>query len=66
MIVEINNFRPEATLFAYVLFFSIILMAVSGLSPAVKNRPKMVPLESYANMVMAAFVAWTMYGWPLL
>jgi len=51
--------------FAYVLGFSLVLMAVSGLSPAIGKLPRQIPLESYATVLMSIVVASTIYNWSI-
>jgi hypothetical protein len=68
-----NVFLPAGVLlqnfftnfFAYVLFFSVVMILISGLSPDTKRLPRGIPIESYATVAMTVLIAVTIYNWTI-
>jgi hypothetical protein len=68
-----NIFVPSGVLlqnfftsfFAYVLFFSVAMIAFSALAPATKRLQKEMPIEGYATLIMSALIAAASYDWAI-
>jgi len=71
-----NIFVPAGVLFlnvftisfAYLLFFSVLMIALSGFAPFTKEwlkLPKGIPIESYATLVIAGVITALTYNWAI-
>jgi len=71
-----NIFVPAGVLFlnvftisfAYLLFFSVLMIALSGFPSSTKEwlkLPKGIPIESYATLVIAGVITALTYNWAI-
>lgn len=61
--VMLQNFFTS--FFAYVLFLSVGMIALSGLAPATERLQKGMPIEGYATLIMSGLIAAVSNNWAI-